>query len=42
MKALCGKLSATVNWYVFKLCESRTNSQFAESKLDRVTGGLCL
>ncbi len=32
MKALCGKLFGTVNWYVFKLCAS---------KLDRVTGGFC-
>ncbi len=43
VKALCGKLYGTVNWYVFKLCASRLayNSQFAESKLDRVTGGFC-
>ncbi len=41
MKALCGKLFGTVNWYVFKLCASAYNSQFAESKLDRVTGGFC-
>ncbi len=39
MKALCGKLSATINWCVFKL--SVYNSQFTESKLDRVTGGFC-
>ncbi len=44
MKALCDKLFGTVNWYVFKLCaayNSQFDSQFAESKLDRVTGGFC-
>ncbi len=41
MKALCGKLSGTVIGTCSNCARVAYNSQFAESKLDRVTGGFC-